>query len=697
MPRLRFRSIIAVLSLLTLLTVEQAQARTVAMPQQTDPGAAYTVAGCPLFPPDNPWNTDISRYPIDPNTNNYIAGINRNSSNQYLRAGFGLYLYYGIPWVIVPGSQPMVPITFTSWGSESDPGPYPIPPDAPIEQSNPDHHVIVLDSGHCKLYEMYDAAYAGPGWTAGSGAVWDLTSNATRPAGWTSADSAGLPIFPGLIRYDEVATGAIHHALRMVVHQSQRRYIPPATHFSSTSTDPSLPPMGLRLRLKANFDLSPYTGDALVILQALKKYGAFVADNGSDSWYVSGTSDARWNRAELETLRTVPGTAFEVVLTDPLIAPPTNTPTPRPTATKVPATALPTATKIPPTATLVPTFAPSGTPVPTSVGGSNSGNLLVNGGFEASNLLPWYFSSTTCTWSLQTVGAQSGNQFAAVQRPTSDACVLVQDLSILPTVGETYTVGFYGRQGTGSTRLGRIALRAPGGTREISSLNFALTTSWQCYSTTLPIQLAGHTSLRVEFYLDSTGAPDTLIDTFRLVRGTDACTLPTATPAPTATPVPSVPNLMPNSGFEVGNYQPWQYFVTGVATCNGRVLSTNAYSGIRMFAMTRTSVDVCNMYEDVNVVPQVGDTYTLSFYGKGDGKNRYGRLGLRANGGTREVISTNFMLTTDWACYSTHLTFTQSDHTGIRAELYFDSVGSPDFLIDSFTMVRGTTGCQVVP
>ncbi|MDE3088750.1 MAG: hypothetical protein KGJ80_05135 [Chloroflexota bacterium] len=269
-----------------------------------------TLGGCAMFPPDNPWNRDVSSDPVDSNSTNYIASIGATIN---LHADFGSDPTYGIPYVVVPGTQTFVPITFTEYASESDPGPYPVPPNAPVEAGS-DAHVLVLDSGNCNLYEMYHAAKdpSGPGWFAGSGATFDLSSNALRPDGWTSADAAGLPILPGLVRYDEVSAGAINHALRFTVSQTQRAYVHPATHWASSSTNPNLPPMGLRVRLKATYDISGYTGEARVVLNALKKYGMMVADNGS-SWFITGATDSRWNDTDLNQLKTVPGSAFEVI------------------------------------------------------------------------------------------------------------------------------------------------------------------------------------------------------------------------------------------------------------------------------------------------------------------------------------------------------------------------------------------------
>jgi len=282
-------------------------------------GPEPMIDGCQVFPSDNPWNTDISNYPVDPNSANYLAHMNAGSTN--LHPDFGSNPTYGIPYVAVPGSQPFVPITFTQSPAESDPGPYPIPPNAPIEggpSSTGDRHVLVIDTGTCVLYEMYDSFYVGPGWNAGSGAKFDLYSDALRPDYWTSADAAGLPIFAGLVRYYEVQAGAIDHALRFTVHQTQRGFIHPATHYASSSTDPNDPPMGLRVRLKAGFDISGFTGESRVVLTALKKYGMFVADNGSD-WFITGETNTSWDDNDLDQLKTVPASAFEVVQTGPII------------------------------------------------------------------------------------------------------------------------------------------------------------------------------------------------------------------------------------------------------------------------------------------------------------------------------------------------------------------------------------------
>ena len=271
-----------------------------------------SIAGCPLFPPDNPWRRVISGAPVSPRSAAWVANI---GGSRYLHPDFGSDPSYGIPYSVVSASQPKVAIRFTDYGDESDPGPYPIPSGARIEAGG-DAHVLVA-SGDCHLYELYGAARSGTGWTAASGAVFDLRSNALRPAGWTSADAAGLPILPGLVRRDEVLSGHIDHALRFTIATTQRGYISPATHQAGSTSDPNVAPMGARFRLKASFDLSPYSGAARVILQCLKTYGMFVADNGSN-WFLSGATDSGWNDTDLDQLKSVPGSAFEAVETGPV-------------------------------------------------------------------------------------------------------------------------------------------------------------------------------------------------------------------------------------------------------------------------------------------------------------------------------------------------------------------------------------------
>ena len=283
-----------------------------------DLGPGASLHGRAVFPTDNPWNLDVSRWPVAANSTALVASIGFDKS---LHADFGTTyggVPNGIPYLVVDAETvPAVPVVFAN-PAESDSGPYPIPLEAPVEggaASTGDRHVIVLDRQHWRLYELFDA-HADPashGWRAGSGAVFDLASNALRPATWTSADAAGLPIFPGLVRYDETCeTGAIRHALRFTCARTRRAFVAPARHFASASNDPALPPMGLRVRLRAGYNISGFSPPVRVILTALKTYGMILADNGSD-WFLSGAPDARWNDDELATLHRVRGADFEVV------------------------------------------------------------------------------------------------------------------------------------------------------------------------------------------------------------------------------------------------------------------------------------------------------------------------------------------------------------------------------------------------
>ncbi len=277
---------------------------------------APQLGGCPMLPADDIWNTPIDALPVHERSEAWLDSIGLDTG---LHPDFGSGLWdggpIGIPYVLVPEDQPAVPMRF-EYADESDPGPYPIPTDAPIEggpQSDGDRHILVLQQGSCRLYETF-AAYpeAGGGWRAGSGAIFDLYSSALRPDSWTSADAAGLPILPGLVRYDEVAAGAIHHAIRFTARRTQRAYVWPARHYASNIQDPDVPPMGQRFRLRADFDLSEFSPPTRVILTAMRDYGLILADNGSD-WYISGVPDERWDNDLLRELRRVQGSDFEAV------------------------------------------------------------------------------------------------------------------------------------------------------------------------------------------------------------------------------------------------------------------------------------------------------------------------------------------------------------------------------------------------
>jgi hypothetical protein len=284
----------------------------------TDAGSgAPTLGGCRIFPPDNAWNTridDTTAFPTDPASGMILARIGadaQNAAQHNLHADFGST--FGIPFVIVPATQATVPIMFTAYGSESDPGPYPIPPNAPVEDGS-DAHVLVLQSGGCMVYEMGNCAYANPGWTCSGGAKFDLSSNAVRAIAGescpTSADAAGLSIFAGLVKYEEVAAGRIEHAIRFTVRQSRQAFLRPATHYASSLTDATYPPMGMRVRLTSV--PAGMTGQAKIVATALKEYGMILADNGSN-WFISGAPNPSFDDDDLNQLKSVPETAFEVV------------------------------------------------------------------------------------------------------------------------------------------------------------------------------------------------------------------------------------------------------------------------------------------------------------------------------------------------------------------------------------------------
>ena len=262
---------------------------------------------CLIFPADNVWNDDISALPTMTDSATLINTIGASTG---LHPDFGQSPNNGIPYQVVPTTQPRSTVTF-QYSGQSDRGPYPIPATPTIEAGS-DHHMLVVDKDACYLYELYDARYVNGGWHAGSGAIWNLSSNALRPNGWTSADAAGLPILPGLVRYDEVSAGLIDHALRFTAPQTRTKHIYPARHDAGVSNSPLLPPMGLRVRLKASVDISGFSPTVQVILTALKRYGMILADNGSP-WYISGVPDPRWNDSDLHNLDGITGSDLEVV------------------------------------------------------------------------------------------------------------------------------------------------------------------------------------------------------------------------------------------------------------------------------------------------------------------------------------------------------------------------------------------------
>ena len=368
---------------------------------------------CPVTPSDSFWHADVSALPVNPQSATWVASVGTAAN---LKADFGAGMWnggpIGIPFTTVAGTQPRVPVTFT-YADESDAGPYPIPPDAPIEggsASTGDRHVLVVDRDACRLWELYSAypQNGGASWTAGSGATWDLRSNAMRPLGWTSADAAGLPILPGLVRRDEVAAGEIDHAIRITAPRTANAFVWPASHKAATG-GASDPPMGTWFRLRADYDISGFSADNQVILRALKKHGAVLADNGS-AWFMSGAPDPGWNDSDLNLLRSVPGSAFEAVDVSSLMVSatsygvaggPTTTTT---TSTTTPPTTMPTTTT---------------TTVPPA-------NLVKNPGFETS-LTGWGTGTNQTTLVRTCTTAHTGSCSAQIGRRSGTGDAVVDD------------------------------------------------------------------------------------------------------------------------------------------------------------------------------------------------------------------------------------------------------------------------------
>ncbi len=262
---------------------------------------------CQVFPSDNIWNTDISKLPVHAQNAQWLSSMAAATTN--LHPDFG-GPPYGFPYNIVDNTHPTVSVTFL-YASESDPGPYPLGADTSIENGT-DRHALIINRDTCTLYELFNLAGSGTSWTADSGAIFPLNSDVLRPVGWTSADAAGLPIFPGLVRWDEVQAGAIKHAIRFTAQQTDRSFLWPARHQAGTAANPSLPPMGGRFRLKPTYDISHFSAQAQVVLLAMQHYGLILADNGSN-WFFSGTQDAGWQDSVLTELKSIPASQFEAV------------------------------------------------------------------------------------------------------------------------------------------------------------------------------------------------------------------------------------------------------------------------------------------------------------------------------------------------------------------------------------------------
>lgn len=353
---------------------------------QLSTGQGASLGGFLPFPSNSLWNTNVSNFPVDPNSAAIINFIG-SATTVHPDFGSGEYdgSYIGIPYTVVDSTQPLIPIDYTSYGSESDAGPMPIPLTAPIEgYPNPgsgDRHVLVLDKSNCFLYELYSSYPQTSVWDAASGAVWDLLSNEQRPYTWTSADAAGLPIFPGLVRYDEIAAGAIHHAIRFTLPSTSAAFVPPASHFASTSSNASAPPMGARLRLKASFDISSYSSTNQIILTAMQTYGLILADNGS-AIYISGAPDSRWNNSDLHLLDGVTAADFDVLQLTPLY-----------TSSNIPTGPAPTISSFTASSTSV----SAGTPVTLSWQVSNADYVIISPSIGATRGTSAQVSPTTTT------------------------------------------------------------------------------------------------------------------------------------------------------------------------------------------------------------------------------------------------------------------------------------------------------------
>jgi hypothetical protein len=457
-----------------------------------------------MTPADSFWHADVSGLPVHAQSANWISRI---GSTAGLKADFGSGLWdggpIGIPYTTVPGSQARVPVSF-GYADESDPGPYPVPPDAPIEGgpgSDGDRHVLVVDRDTCRLWELY-AAYpqgGGTSWTAGSGATWSLTSNAMRPLGWTSGDAAGLPILPGLVRFDEVAAGEIDHVIRFTAPRTASAYVWPASHRAGTGTA-SDPPMGTWLRLKASYDISLFSAQNQVILRALKKHGMVLADNGSP-FFMSGVPDSRWNNSDLNALRTLPGSAFEVVDVSSLKVSSTSyavtgsgtSPTPQP----------------PPT----PPSPPPPTPSPTPV------ELVANTGFEA-GLGGWAKGSSTTTLARACGPARSGACSAELGRTRSSGDAALDDSpnTVASTAaGATYTVSAWVRAPLGRTV--KLRLRELSGGAAVSTRTATATGTGGWRQLVVASAAArGGTSLSVEVIVSLTASQRAHVDDVSLKR-----------------------------------------------------------------------------------------------------------------------------------------------------------------------------------
>jgi hypothetical protein len=453
---------------------------------------------CPMSPANSFWHADVSTLPVHSQSSTYVSSIGTTAK---LKADFGAGMWdggpIGIPYTTIAGTQPRVPVSF-DYADESDPGPYPIPPDAPIEggsASTGDRHVLLVDRDVCRLWEVY-AAYprnGGTSWTAGSGATWDMTSNAMRPLGWTSGDAAGLPILPGLVRYDEVAGGEIDHVIRFTAPRTANAYVWPASHKAATG-GASDPPMGSWFRLKADYDITGFSARNQVILRALKQHGMVLADNGS-SWFMSGAPDSRWNDDDLNRLRTVPGAAFEAVDATSLRVSSTSYAANGPGGTTTTSAPAGTTTTTPSTTTTV----PSTTTVPPSE------NLIGNAGFET-NLTGWGTGNSATSLARACDVAHSGACSARIGRTRVNGEAVLDDSP--DTVASTSAGATYQGSAWVKARAGRTVTLRLREYEDSTVVRYATTVtratgSWQQVSVT-GVAANGGTSISIDVLVSLT-------------------------------------------------------------------------------------------------------------------------------------------------------------------------------------------------
>ncbi len=487
------------------------------------------IGSCTVFPADNIWNTPVDQLPLSPNSATWVNTI---GAAKTAHADFGSGLYngapIGIPYTSVTAGQTKYPVTFT-YASESDPGPYPVPLDAPVEggsQSTGDRHVLAIDTANCVLYELYAAYPQTASWMAGAGAIFNLLSNALRPSGWTSTDAAGLPVFPGLLRYDEITAGEIRHAIRFTVPQTQHAFVWPARHYASSLTGTQYPPMGARFRLRAGFDISSFSAANQIILRALKKYGMLLADNGS-AWYLSGAPDSRWDNSDLHNLGLLKGSDFEAVDTASLMVDPNSGQAKQSTTVTV-------------------TVTPGSATVPVNTTQQFSASV-VNAGTQ------------TVNWSVN--GAPGGNSTVGLVNPSG-----LYTAPAVPPSGGTATVQAASTVSPSATGAAIVTITAPPAAPVLSSLSpssgtqgksVAVTLTGANFLTGATISIAGSgVSATTVAIVSSTRITATFVIAATAATGVHAVTVTTSAGAsapqsftvnPAAPPKPTLTSLAPNA------------------------------------------------------------------------------------------------------------------------------------------------------